>query len=317
MRNGLKWLSVLTSAGMFLVLIAGALVTKTESGRGCGDDWPLCNGKFIPAYTIESMIEYSHRAVSGIVGLLVLATAIWVWKSARQRKDAVFYAFGALFFTMLQAVLGAMAVVWEQSSAVMALHFGFSLIAFACTLLLAITMWKAAGGHVSGERPGQGGKSSSEPVSLAFRNFIWSVTLYCYVVVYIGAYVRHTRSSGGCIGWPLCNGELIPPLSGATGIAFAHRLAAVLLFIVILCMGYLVQRYYRGNAGFRRGSQWAILLVSLQIASGGLVASTMNTDLYIFSGMLHAVLIAALFGVLCYLSVIAAQLYRGGSSRGV
>ena len=53
-----KWLAAATSIGMFLVLVNGALVTKTESGRGCGDDWPLCNGKFVPAYTLESMIEY-------------------------------------------------------------------------------------------------------------------------------------------------------------------------------------------------------------------------------------------------------------------
>ena len=55
----LKWLTLLTCIGMFLVLIAGVIVTKTDSGRGCGDDFPLCNGKFVPAYTLESIIEYS------------------------------------------------------------------------------------------------------------------------------------------------------------------------------------------------------------------------------------------------------------------
>src|SRR5690606_37243851 len=125
---------------MFLVLLGGALVTKTDSGDGCGDDWPLCNGKFVPAYTIESMIEYSHRIVSGIVGLLVLVIFIWVLMRYRQRKDIVLYAGITLFFTVLQGGLGAAAVVWGQSSAVMAPHFGFSLAAFASTLLLAIAV---------------------------------------------------------------------------------------------------------------------------------------------------------------------------------
>lgn len=40
----LKWLSVASSLGMLLVLVGGALVTKTESGLGCGRSWPLCNG---------------------------------------------------------------------------------------------------------------------------------------------------------------------------------------------------------------------------------------------------------------------------------
>lgn len=74
--------------GMFLVLLAGALVTKTGSGRGCGDDWPLCNGKFVPAYTVESFIEYSHRFVTGIVGIIVVLTFWYTWRYLRQHREA-------------------------------------------------------------------------------------------------------------------------------------------------------------------------------------------------------------------------------------
>ena len=48
MNKGLKWVSILTTVGMFLVLIMGALVTKTGSAEGCGNTWPLCHGKFAP-----------------------------------------------------------------------------------------------------------------------------------------------------------------------------------------------------------------------------------------------------------------------------
>ena len=110
-------------------LLAGALVTNTDSGRGCGDDFPLCNGKFIPAYTVESLIEYSHRLISGLVGLLVLATFIVTLVFYRRYREAVVHAACAGFFTVLQAVLGAIAVVWPQSSAVLALHFGIWILA--------------------------------------------------------------------------------------------------------------------------------------------------------------------------------------------
>ncbi|MEH6944979.1 heme A synthase, partial [Bacillus sp. JJ722] len=36
MHQGLKRLAVLTTIGMLLILLGGALVTKTESGMGCG-----------------------------------------------------------------------------------------------------------------------------------------------------------------------------------------------------------------------------------------------------------------------------------------
>ncbi|WJH32245.1 COX15/CtaA family protein [Paenibacillus sp. CC-CFT747] len=96
MKYMLRKLALASCIGMFLVLLMGTLVTKTESGRGCGDDWPLCNGKFIPAYTVESMIEYSHRFVTGIEGLLVLGATVGVYLYIK-RKDARFYAASSLF----------------------------------------------------------------------------------------------------------------------------------------------------------------------------------------------------------------------------
>ena len=70
MRRSLKWLAVATTIGMILVLLGGALVTKTDSGMGCGRSWPLCNGEFVPTdITPELIIELAHRLVSGGVGI--------------------------------------------------------------------------------------------------------------------------------------------------------------------------------------------------------------------------------------------------------
>ena len=69
MKKSLKWFAVLTSIGMLFVLLGGALVTKTNSGLGCGRSWPLCNGEIFPnEITIELLIELTHRLVSGGVG---------------------------------------------------------------------------------------------------------------------------------------------------------------------------------------------------------------------------------------------------------
>jgi cytochrome c oxidase assembly protein subunit 15 len=108
--NPQKWLKGFSFAsmyGMFLILVMGALVTKTESGRGCGDDWPLCNGKFVPAYTIDSIIEYSHRFVVGVVGIILLIAFILVWIFSK-RKDAKVFVSGAMFFTVLRCILASL-----------------------------------------------------------------------------------------------------------------------------------------------------------------------------------------------------------------
>ncbi|WP_307720025.1 COX15/CtaA family protein [Paenibacillus koleovorans] len=296
-------MSLATTIGMGLVLLMGALVTKTESGRGCGDDWPLCNGKFIPAYTIESMIEYSHRAVSGLVGLLVLAAAIYTWVLARRHKEALLFAFSALFFTVLQAILGAMAVMQPQSDAVLAFHFGFSLVAFSATLLLAIGVWRGDFLTQASAKDMGAGTATAARVSRKFRNTVWIVAAYSYIVVYVGAFVRHTDSSGGCIGWPLCNGQVVPELDGATGIAFLHRVAAAILFLAIAYIAYRAGKTYQHVAVIRRSSRWALLLAGSQVISGALIVYTLGTDWYLFAALLHVVLIACLFGILCDMCV--------------
>lgn len=303
-----KWLAIFTAIWMFFVLLGGALVTKTDSGQGCGDDWPLCNGKFVPAYTIESMIEYSHRVVSAIVGILVVILFVWVMLKWRHRKDVVLYASTTLFFTVFQGLLGAAAVVWGQNSAVMALHFGFSLLAFSTTLLMAIAVSRI---HLPSHPSGWGEEAimNGPRVTKKFRYIVWLSTVGTYIVVYTGAYVRHTESWAGCHGWPLCNGSLWPSLSGATGIAFMHRLATLLLFILILYLFYRAFKNYGHIQEIRKSANWVFLLMILQVISGAFVVfSLTSVNMHLLSGLIHTVIVAGLFGIQCYMSVLTWQL---------
>ncbi len=297
-----RLLALLTCIGMFLVLIAGVMVTNTESEAGCGTDWPLCNGKLVPAYTLESMVEYSHRLISGAVGLLVGAAFLVtvLWKPAK-RKESIWYASSALYFTVLQAALGALAVMWPQSDAILALHFGISLFAFTSTWLLYSFASRLAASE--GMEHGPSGRGLA-PIP---RSVFWSAVaaiVYCYVVIYLGAYIRHTGSGGACAGWPLCNGEAFPAMEGAVGVAFVHRLAALVMLIVVIALVFFVRRKSGTGSEPAKLAGHAFWLVVLQIASGGLLAFTMdNPDVYVFTALLHTMIIAALFSVLCLLAL--------------
>lgn len=307
----LKWIAYLSCLVMFLATLGGSVVTKTESGLGCGNEWPLCHGKFVPAHTVASLIEYSHRAVSGAAGLLAVAAFVAFWKYRKNRKDLQMYALLALIFVMVQAFMGAMAVVYPTSSAVMALHFGFSLIAFASSIMLVLGIR---------EDETRQGKPASAPVarvSKAFRNLVWVTTAYTYIVVYLGAYVSHTDSAGGCLGWPLCNGQLIPELSGGVGIAFMHRVAAALLLIFIAIMGHIAYWKHSGNREVRTLGLAATILAVIQIFTGASIVFTMNNyHVYLFTSLAHIVVLAALFGVLSYLCVRTWQMSRLPKEQG-
>ncbi|QJC53298.1 heme A synthase [Paenibacillus albicereus] len=301
----LAWMSCI---GMFLVLLAGALVTNTESGRGCGDDWPLCNGKFIPAFTLETAIEYSHRAVTGLVGIIVVATFILTVRLYRRHghREPLWYAGLTLAFTIIQALMGAAAVMWYQSPPVMALHFGISLLAVASTVLLVIWIGRQRKGHDD---------AVLARLPRSVYTLVLSACIYCYVVVYLGAFIRHTDSGGGCIGWPLCNGQVVPELSGATGIVFIHRVAGMLLGLLFLWLYLHLRRQAPAGDGATRSARLVLILVVCQIFSGAWLTATMqNEQWFLFTNMLHNLIITILFSILIDLGIQAWKRQEGRTS---
>jgi cytochrome c oxidase assembly protein subunit 15 len=288
MRLLVRRISVAATAGMLLVLIMGATVTNTGSEMGCGRSWPLCHGQFIPEFAIATLIEYSHRLVTSVEAVLILATSVGVLAFWRHRREARILVPMMLFFLFLQAGLGAWAVLYPQTSAVLALHFGVSLTAFASVLLTTVFLYEVDG--VDALR--------DQPLSANLRRYIWGVILYTYAVVYLGAYVRHADASMACNDWPLCQGSLIPDLSGATGVVFIHRLAALVGIMLIAGLLTCTYRSRSARPDLYWGSVAALVLILAQALSG---AAVVWSQLSIFSTLAHAGLATLLFGSLSYL----------------
>lgn len=95
-----------------LVVLWGAFVRATGAGAGCGSHWPTCNGEVVPrAPAVETIIEFIHRATSGIALLLVLALLIWFWRSFPKGHPARLGAVLTAVFILLEALVGAMLVL--------------------------------------------------------------------------------------------------------------------------------------------------------------------------------------------------------------
>jgi len=217
----------------------GALVTKTQSGEGCGATWPLCFGQWIPdSRTIETLIEYSHRIVSALLGMMIIILAIWTmektWSYARRQS---LWQLCRSFFIIFQGLLGAGAVVFGQSNAILALHFGISAISFTTVVLITVLAFEDSNGH-----------SPKPKVTRGFRNYVLFILSYVYIVMYTGAYVKHTRSELACAGFPTCNGQWFPGFDGPVGAHFLHRLAATISLIFILILMFQAIRYYKHEA---------------------------------------------------------------------
>src|SRR5579883_877180 len=84
-----------------LVILWGAAVRATGSGAGCGDRWPLCNGTVFHHYpTAATLIEFAHRASSGVALLAVVALLVWTFRVAPRLHLARTAAVTALVLTL-------------------------------------------------------------------------------------------------------------------------------------------------------------------------------------------------------------------------
>ena len=292
-RPGLeKWvkrLSFIAMVGMFIVLMMGSTVTNTGSGEGCGRSWPLCQGKFIPEYAVETAIEFSHRIVTAVEGVLILAVsigAILIRRGNRQVKVLVAVLIGTL---ILQSGLGAAAVMWPQSPAIMASHFGISMTCFAAIFLLTRYLYEPQ--SLDGDAA-----TRKTPPPLWFRRGVWASLVLSVIVAYIGAYMRHSANELGCSTWPLCNGKVFPGFTGSEGIAFSHRFFALSLMILIFGLAFWARSFKADYPQLAQALVVASVTIVLQALVGAFVVETL---LDLWATLMHAALMSILFVMIC------------------
>lgn len=128
-----------------LVILWGAWVRISHSGDGCGDTWPLCHGQLIPeAQRGKTWVEYGHRLMSGVYGLVVIYFYVVARKLFPKDHYARKMALATLIFTITEALLGAKLVLFglvttndtPYRAFIMALH---QLNSFMLTGAVALT----------------------------------------------------------------------------------------------------------------------------------------------------------------------------------
>lgn len=135
--SGYAVLALVALALLWVIVPSGAVVRLTASGLGC-PDWPLCEGRVVPATAGHQAIEYTNRLLSAVVGAVALLT----WLVARRmpgappamRRLSAALAASAVF----QVPLGAITVASGLHPLAVGAHFLLSMVALAFATLLAI-----------------------------------------------------------------------------------------------------------------------------------------------------------------------------------
>src|SRR5271163_2367535 len=95
-----------------LVVLWGAVVRASGSGGGCGVNWPLCNGDFVPHHPrLATIIEFTHRSSSGICTFLLAALAVWTFAITPRGHRARRAVLWSVALLVVEALLGALLVL--------------------------------------------------------------------------------------------------------------------------------------------------------------------------------------------------------------
>jgi heme A synthase len=315
--TGYRRLAIATGIATFLLIIVGGIVRVSDSGLGCGPGgsgfhgWPFCNGDVVPGIDLNSIIEYSHRALAGIVSVLLLSLFVWAVRRYRANRTLLFVTAGLLLLVLAQAVLGGATVEENLEEALVAAHLCLAM------LLLGGILWvvRAAKPGVSGAQAPSGGRG--------FRALAVAASLVVLATIVAGGYMAGTQKYGrpdyqlgdgahhACgKQFPTCNGSFMPfGEARLVDIHLTHRAFMYLAVILTLALAILALRR-RPSEGIVRSAYGLIALLVVQVLVGAL---NVWLDEYEVLIVLHLALGTLLWATAIGLTM---QLYRVPSPAG-
>ncbi len=288
-------LAFVAALATYALIVFGGIVRITGSGMGCGDDWPLCNGRLIPPMDFATIIEYGHRLVAILVSALVAALIVMAFRLG-DRSDDVCRSLRRLsviagVLLLAQVLLGAVTVWLELPPASVILHLGTAMLLLAVLVAGSLLAGAAAAGRSLQVRDRAAGIG-------------WWSAVFGFVVVFAGALVANMDAAGACQGFPLCNGRVIPGENPLTHIHWAHRVLAYGLLVWGLILPYLMRRNRPADSGLRRAAIVAALLIAAQLAvAAAMVLLALPGSLRV----LHVALGAAVFWALAVVAWLSAR----------
>src|SRR5215217_6778060 len=137
------------------------------------------------------------------------------------------------------------------------------------------------------------------------------------LLVTIGVVVRATDSGMGCPDWPLCHGQVIPPLDDPKAwIEWVHRTVAAIIGFMILGVAFLAWKDHRHQRSILIPSIAAVLLVGFQAWLGRETVRLNNSGESVTAHLAAAMALVALLVFILARSLYPARIGgRGGSQR--
>ncbi len=323
--NTYKWIhrfALLTAITALGLIVAGALVTSTDSGDAV-PDWPLSYGTLTPPMIGGILYEHTHRLIAGLTGVLVAVLAIWLWRKMPHRSVR-WVGIAALVGVIVQGTLGGLRVLVVSTETVqdvaltifgtmsietiriaIAITHGCLAQLIICLLFVIVAATSPKWMQFFDKSNGRINDSRFQWLSLALMGTV-------FLQLLLGLIVRHSGAGLVIPDFPLAFGQLLPPLSNLpidpnapfpisveelrlkVLVHFAHRLMAFIVFGLTI---FLFLKY-RQNKYFGKMLYVLLSLVFFQIILGALNIWTRQSVFSTVPHVLGGALIFALNSVL-------------------
>jgi heme A synthase len=254
-------LAVVTAIFAYLQIALGGVVRVSGSGLGC-PDWPLCHGRPYPPADAHAIIEYSHRAVGSVTGVLIIGTVILAWMVWRTRRPLVAWlATASLIGVLGEGLLGAGVVANQLASWLVLVHLALAMIILGFLVAAAVMAMPPSAGV-------------ADP---SYRRLAAIAAGASYLLLLTGSTVVASGAEKACQSWPLCGSGFTPDFIGSSAFTMLHRgsvllIGAMLVFVLV-----------RGTRfpGLKAVSIATLAVFALQVAVG---AGAALTDGALFNG---------------------------------
>ena len=283
-------LAAVTVATTLLLVTIGVIVRATDSGLGC-PDWPLCKGQLIPTFgDYKAWLEWIHRDVAAILGILILGLPILAWRDHHERGSLFWLGVVAVLLVGFQAWLGEETVRLGNSGESVTAHLASAMALLGLLVyLLARSFYPA---HV-------GGRGASQRFTLLAA--FGAVTTFALLL--FGSHVTATPNAALVFpDWPLMGGTLFPAITSVDSAQVLHRYVAVIVGVIVVGIGLIAWRTQRNHPATVRLALIAAVLLPVEVVVGGLQVLTQLSG---WTQTLHVALGASIWSALVGLTVVA------------
>lgn len=240
------------------LIVLGSLARLHPAGSGCGNDWPLCNGSWLPSAGWASLVEYLHRGIALTVLAFAAATAYAAFRTPEASVRIRLLACAGLVAIILQSLVGGLTATLAAPANVATLHL---IIAMLFVGFAVATLAAAASLQGSPNWLVQLGRAPAPNADRPFAIVASLGAAIAFMLLLVGASTSATGAFA-CATWPLCaDGSMSQ--HAETVIHLGYRATALLGTIASGATLFLAWR--RGASRTARMLAFsAILLVILQ-----------------------------------------------------